>query len=49
MKTAQTLDFGSINKLKASNILDLGLLDVTENGVDNGTDLEEFVWQDQPE
>lgn len=49
LKTAQTLDFGSINKLKASNILDLGLLDVTENGVDNGTDLEEFVWQDQPE
>lgn len=49
LKTAQTLDFGSINKSKSSNILDLGLLDVTENAVDNGTDFEEFVWQDKPE
>jgi hypothetical protein len=49
MKTAQVLDFGSINNVRARHNLDLGLLDVQENVVDNGTDFEGFVYQDKPE
>jgi hypothetical protein len=47
-RTMSSVDFGNDNNIGSSAQLDLGLVSVVENAVTAASDVETFVWQNDP-